>query len=63
MAPSLQGLIDFVLNEVALCGNQGAYNSVARPTFIQREYILDGRCIYRVAHPSRVNLIIAQLPD
>jgi hypothetical protein len=33
MAPSLQLLIDYVLNEVALCGNQGVYSSSLRPTF------------------------------
>lgn len=27
MAPSLQELIDFLLNEVALCGSQGVYSS------------------------------------
>ena len=31
--PGVQHLIDFVLNEVALCGNQGVYSLFTRPTF------------------------------
>lgn len=37
MAPSLQGLIDFLLNEVALCGSQGAFSSSPQTHFIQQE--------------------------
>lgn len=42
MAPSLQELIDFLLNEVALCGSQGAlhYSSDPRPTLLSTIYIL-----------------------
>lgn len=40
MAPSLQELIDFLLNEVALCGSQGVYSSkpALRPTLLSTMY-------------------------
>jgi hypothetical protein len=40
MAPSLQELIDFLLNEVALCGSQGEYSSkpALRPTLLGTMY-------------------------
>jgi hypothetical protein len=42
MAPSLQELIDFLLNEVALCGSQGVYSSkpALRPTLLSTMYTL-----------------------
>lgn len=40
MAPSLQELIAFLLNEVALCGNQGAYSSASQTHFTQHGSIL-----------------------
>lgn len=49
MAPSLQELIDFLLNEVALCGSQGAYSSELRPTLLSTIYTL---------HLSRTRMLI-----
>lgn len=34
MARSLQELIDFLLNEVAICSDQGVYSSSSRPTLL-----------------------------
>lgn len=61
MAPSLQGLIDFVLNEVALCGSQGAYSSIPDPLYSARG-ISSMAHAYPVGAPFHVNFVIAERP-
>lgn len=48
MAPSLQELIDFLLNEVALCGSQGVYSSnLSDPLFLSLKYMPDASSFIR----------------
>lgn len=53
MAPSLQELIDFLLNEVALCGSQGVHSSnLSDPLFLSmklpRLSYANGTCMSHV---------------
>lgn len=63
MAPSLQGLIDFILNEIALCGSQGAYSSVPGPTLSSEVYLRWDMHLYFLAALIHTFLVIAEGPD
>lgn len=48
MTPSLQELIDFLLNEVALCGSQGVHSSnLSDPLFFSMKYMPDAPSFIR----------------